>query len=222
MTFHQEIERDYGIRFPDSLNEVFLQLLLWKKWKEFQDRDNVEFKEPWKFFLRAARTLLTKQQFAISDWTEQHAHDFTMHDKVITIGCASSSKSNDYGLMLLMDWMVDPTETVAIIGSTTKVDLASRSWSSVLNYHQCLRTNSHGFVVPGKVSKVGFKVLNVDDDETAGSASEKMGLQGRAINEEGRLQGAHAPYVRLMVDELAEITSHDAVRQPLVSNLLYA
>lgn len=217
MTFKQEIELQYGIKFPEAINDTFLMLILWKKWREFEERDGITFRDPWEYFLRAARVLFTKEQFAISPWTEQHAYDWTMHDKVITIGCASSSKSNDTALLALLDWCVDPTETVTLIGSTTKVDLASRSWASLINYHQHLRTNAHGFLVPGKVSKVGYKLVNETDDETAGSASERVGIHGRALDEDGRLAGAHAPYVRLIVDELAEIKNHDPIKVALAN-----
>lgn len=217
MTFTQEIEQTYGLRFPKEINDVFLRLILWKKWREFQQRDGVTFKDPWEFFLQAARILFTKEQFAISPWTVEHAHDWTVHDRIITIGCASSSKSNDTALLALLDYCIDPMDTVTLIGSTTKIDLASRSWSCLLNYHQQLRTNPHGFIVPGKVSKVGYKIVNETDDETSGSASERVGIHGRALDDDGRLAGAHAPYVRLIVDELAELKKYDPIKVALAN-----
>lgn len=215
--FNMELERDYGVIWPSEIPDTFVKLLIAKKWKEFRARDKIQYHEPWKFLLSAARDLLTPAQFKISEWTEEHFHDFTLYDKLVTIGCASSSKSNDFALLLILDWMTDPLDTVTLLGSTTKTDLASRSWDSVLKYHQCLRMNPHGFTIPGKVSKVGYKLVNVDDDDTAGSATEKAGIQGRALNEDGRLQGAHARYVRLVVDELAEIGNHEGIKTAIAN-----
>jgi hypothetical protein len=121
--------------------------------------------------------------------------------------------SNDTALLILLDWMVDPFDTVTLLGSTSKVDLKSRSWEAVVRYHNALRIcNRERYFIPGKISKQGQALINVEDDDSAGSAGEKAGIQGRALNEDGRLQGAHAKYVRLVVDELAEITNHDAIK----------
>lgn len=125
--------------------------------------------------------------------------------------------SNDTALLLVLDWVVDPYDTVTLLGSTTKEDLKSRSWEGVERYHHALRNNKLGFLVPGKISKQGQKLINHDEDDVAGSSGEKAGIQGRAINEGGRLQGAHAKYVRLVVDELAEISNHEAIKTAIAN-----
>lgn len=131
---------------------------------------------------------------------------FPIHDFIVT------HNSNDTALLLILDWMVDPFDTVTLLGSTTKQDLKSRSWEAIVRYHNALRHNKAGWLIPGKISKQGQALVNVDDDDIAASAGEKAGIQGRALNEDGRLQGAHAKYVRLVVDELAEITNHEAIK----------
>jgi len=216
-------KKRYGYdRWPESMPDVAIGLLIGKKWREFRDKgfpirgggfDKFEFTDPWKALLDSARMLLTPEYFKISEWTEQHFHDFVMHDKLITWGCASSSKSNDTALLLLLDWMVDPFDTVTLLGSTTKQDLKSRSWEAVVRYHNALIVCNRGKMdIPGKISKQGQALVNLEDDDIASSAGEKAGIQGRALNEDGRLQGAHAKYVRLVVDELAEISNHEAIK----------
>lgn len=207
--------------------DPFIGLVIGKKWRRIRDvgfpvvdsdgnivdHEKVDFKDPWVPMLDSAKNLLSDEYFRVSEWTEQHFHDFVMFDKLITWGCASSSKSNDTALLLLLDWMVDPFDTVTLLGSTTKADLKSRSWEAVVRYHNALRIcNRDRYFIPGKISKQGQALINVEDDDAAGSAGEKAGIQGRALNEDGRLQGAHAKYVRLVVDELAEITNHDAIK----------
>lgn len=218
----------YGYdRWPESIPDPFIGLMIGKKWRIMRDvgfpilgpggdivgYEKVEFKDPWEPMLAAARDLLSDEYFRVSEWSEQHFHDFVMYDKLIIWGTASSSKSNDTALLLILDWMVDPYDTVTLLGSTTKQDLKSRSWEAVVRYHNALKIcNRDRFMIPGKISKQGQALINVEDDEAAGSAGEKAGIQGRALNEDGRLQGAHAKNVRLVVDELAEITNHEAIK----------
>lgn len=123
-----------------------------------------------------------------------------------------SHNSNDTGLLLVLDWITDPLDTVSLLGSTGLGDLKSRSWESVERYFHFIKNNDKGLLIPGKISKQGYRLMNEQDDDVAGSSGEKAGIQGRAINEGGRLQGAHAKYVRLVVDELAEINNHDAIK----------
>lgn len=201
----------YGADWPSDMPDPLIGLTIGKKWRELA-AVGIDIADPWVPMLDATKMLLPEEYFKVSEWTEQHFHDWVMHDKLITWGCASSSKSNDTGILMLEDWFVDPYDTVILLGSTTKQDLKSRSWESVVRYHNAFKHNPLGLVIPGKISKQGQALVNVEDDDVAGSAGEKAGIQGRALNEDGRLQGAHAKYVRLVVDELAEISNHDSIK----------
>ena len=205
-------KKRYGYDWPANIPDPFIGLIIGKKWRQLKER-GIDIRDPWIPMIDAAKDLLTDEYLKVSEWTEQHFHDWVMYDKLVVWGCASSSKSNDTGLLMILDWMVDPYDTVTLLGSTTKQDLKSRSWESVTRYHNALRVcNRDRFVIPGKISKQGQALVNVEDDDVAASAGEKAGIQGRALNEDGRLQGAHAKHVRLVVDELAEITNHDSIK----------
>lgn len=126
--------------------------------------------------------------------------------------------SNDYGLLMLLDWITDPFDTVIRLGSTDKQSLKSRSWNAVVTYFAALRKNKLGLAVPGKFSKSGYAILNDDADDSPESVGEKAGIVGVAVNDSedsGKLQGAHAKYVRLVIDELATITHHDNIRKAM-------
>lgn len=126
--------------------------------------------------------------------------------------------SNDYGLLMLLDWITDPFDTVIRLGSTDKQSLKSRSWNAVVTYFAALRRNKLGLAIPGKFSKSGYAVLNDDADDSPESVGEKAGIVGVAVNDSedsGKLQGAHAKYVRLVIDELATITHHDNIRKAM-------
>lgn len=129
--------------------------------------------------------------------------------------------SNDYGLLMLLDWMTDPYDTAIRLGSTDKQSLKSRSWNAIVTYHAALKRNTKGLLVPGKLSKSGYAILNDDSDDSPEAVGEKAGIVGVAVNDSedsGKLQGAHAKYVRLVIDELATITHHENIKKAM-SNL---
>lgn len=208
----------HGIDWPAEMPDELIDLTAGKKWRLIEARTGVRIPDPWVPMLRAATSLLDSSVFRVSQWTEEHFMDFVTRDGLVVWGPASSSKSNDFGLLAVLDWLVDPYDTVTLIGSTTKVDLRSRSWESVVRYHAALRNNRRGLSVPGRISRVGCSLTNLADEDSPESLGEKAGIQGRALNEDGRLQGAHLPFVRLIVDELAAISNHEAVGTA-ISNL---
>lgn len=126
--------------------------------------------------------------------------------------------SNDYGLLMLLDWITDPYDTATRLGSTDKQSLKSRSWNAIVTYFAALKHNKKGLIVPGKFSKSGYAILNDDSDDSPESVGEKAGIVGVAVNDSadsGKLQGAHAKYVRLVIDELATITHHGNIKKAM-------
>lgn len=211
----------YGVDWPAEMTDEFIGMTVGKKWREFRREYGIEFPDPWVPLLDAAKALVPDEYFRVSEWTEQHFHDWVMADKgAITIGSAASGKSNDYGFLMVLDWMTDPFDTAIRLGSTDKVSLKSRSWESVLRYYTAIRRNRLGLVVPGKISKSGYAIVNDDSDDSPESVGEKAGIVGVAVNDSedsGKLQGAHAKYVRLVIDELATITHHGNIQKAIVN-----
>ena len=216
-------KRRHGVDWPAEMHDVFIDMTVAKKWREYRDEYGVEFRDPWVPLIDAARTLVPEQYFKVQPWTEEHFHDWVMAPSfpgrgVITWGPASCSKSYDTGLLMLLDWYTDPFDTVTRLGSTDKQSLKSRSWNAVVTFHAVLKRNKLGLAVPGKFSKSGYAILNDDADESPESVGEKAGIIGVAVNDSedsGKLQGAHARYVRIVIDELATITHHDNIRKAM-------
>lgn len=199
----------YGFDWPAEMPDELIGLTIGKKWREFKDA-GIEFKDPWVPMLDAAKSLYG-DALIISPWTEQHFHDWVLEPFLLTWGCASSSKSNDTGALIVLDWVIDPYDTVTLVGSTTRDALKLRSWESIQRYFRVLKQNSV-FSIPGKESVSGCAILNdraTDDDP--GAQGSKAGIHGVALNDGGKLQGAHLPYVRLVIDELATIFNHQDI-----------
>lgn len=117
--------------------------------------------------------------------------------------------SNDTGALAVTDWVVDPYDTTTLIGSTTKDALRIRTWESVERYFALLKSSAK-FYVPGKITQTGYSILNDrDNDNDPLAQGAKAGIHGVALNDGGKLQGAHSKYVRLIIDELATINNHD-------------
>lgn len=201
----------YGFDWPIEMNDELIGLTIGKKWREYA-KIGVEFKDPWVPYLDALISLFGSD-FKVHPWAEEHIHDWVMENMLVTWGCASCGKSNDLGgLCSVTDWIIDPYDTTILIGSTTKDALRIRSWESVERYFGLLKSNAK-FSVPGKITQTGYAILNDrDQDDNPLAKGAKAGIHGVALNDGGKLQGAHSKYVRLIIDELATINNHEDIK----------
>lgn len=203
-----ELKEKYGILFPAGTPDTLIELMCWKKWREpeFQSSGLVD---PWDCFWRGIYQLIPRNEFVRHKWAEQHVYDWTTEGFVITWGCAASGKSNDAGLLTVVDWMVDPANTVAIMASTGLGMLKIRSYESVLRYFHLIKKHAP-WQMPGKLRKTDNAIILEDDDDN-GNATDKASIRGVAVAEGSdqeartKLTGAHLPYVRLILDELSQM-----------------
>jgi len=202
------MKHKYGLEWPHDFHDAFIDLVLAKHWRE-EPYKSGNLLPPEEHLLRAATELISDEHFRVSRWTEEHAYDFTHSKFCIVLGAAASSKSNDIGLFTLLDWITDPTKTLAILASTSAGMLQLRSFESVVRYFRLLKTHPK-FLIPGKESKTQVAILNADDEDVnTPAATVKASIKGVAVHagtmEEARanLQGAHMPYTRLILDELS-------------------
>ena len=201
----------YGVDWPVEMQDEYIGLVIGKKWREYAEI-GVEFHDPWVPMLDSMKALYPDEYFRVSEWTEQHVHDWVMEQMLLTWGCASSGKSNDTGALIVLDWATDPYDTISMVGSTTKDALRIRTWESIERYFGVLKANAK-FTVPGKITPTGYAILNdryAEEDNPLAQGG-KAGIHGVALNDGGKLQGAHLPYVRLVVDELATIYNHQDI-----------
>ncbi len=208
----------YGATWPAELPDEMLELHCAKKWKELKAL-GATINHPAEHLLRACRMLFTPEQLAIHKWTETHALDFTETDFCVTLGAGATSKSNNYGAFLYLDWCCDPKDTIVLVGSTTKDALKRRIWEAVLRYWDILQKHPR-IQFPGKSKPSGYSIV-CDEGGAEGVVAEKGGIFGVALAEGGRLAGAHMKYVRVMVDEISTL-ENEGGRQAVeeaISNL---
>jgi len=197
----------YGLDFPAEMPDAIIELKCWKHWRE-PAYGGGTIPDPWDCFWRGIYTLVPEEDFVRHRWAEEHVHDWTAEDFLIIWGAAASGKSNDIGLLALVDWLLDPLQTVAILASTTLGMLKLRSFESVVRYFKKIKRHAP-FEMPGRLSKTTTAILLEDGD--AEDTSEKASIRGVAVSEgseeeaRAKLQGAHLPYVRLILDELSQM-----------------
>jgi hypothetical protein len=199
----QTYRRKYGIDWEPHLTDPFIDLVAAKHWRE-EPYCHGNLLAPGEHLLRACRALLTRDQFTISPWTEEHAQGWAGEDFLLIWGGASCSKSNDIGLFGLLDWITDPHDTLVAMVSTTRAMLALRSYESVQRYFRILKKHPV-YAIPGKDSKTAMAIINdedVDDEATVKASVRGVAVQQGTVEESrANLQGAHMPYVSLILDE---------------------
>ena len=210
----------YGLDWPHEVADPFIDLIMAKRWREepYLGSDRTD---PGDHLLRAIRALYAPSVWGISPWTEEHAHGWCEESSLGLIGNAASSKSWDIGGFAMLDWLTDPGETVTIMASTSKLALADRTFASSIKLFKDLKQHPR-YQIPGHIAKSVMAIM-LGDDETANMPSnDKTALrgvalaQGTADDARGSLQGRHAPYVRLIADELA------AMKDPLAQAVVDA
>jgi hypothetical protein len=199
----------YGLDWPVEMNSVFVDLVVAKKWRLFRDNGIIIAADPGECLVRAATSLFPSMK--MSPWTEEMLIDFAAHDRVCFIGCGACGKSYALAACAILYWIVDPHHTSVIIASSTKIDLAVRAWAPIMSLFTELKSNKEGVPIPGKLLKGVYAILNEKDEEIPETMSAKASIQGRALDE-GRLQGTHAEWLALFVDELALVNDMEALK----------
>lgn len=212
----------HGIDYwPASMTDLNIDLLYAKKWRQLKARHGSLDADPGDVYIGALKELYG-DAFKVSPWTEAHVHHWVKNEKPIYWGSASCGKSNDVAACAVPHWMCEPYDTIIIVGSTTKDALRIRVWEAIERYFATAKEygRTHGFMIPGKITQTGYAILNdrqLDDNPNAQGG--KAGIHGVALNEGGKLQGAHLPSVVIIIDELATINNHNDIITT-ISNLI--
>jgi len=205
------LDKDYitwrGLDWPAEAPEHQRHLTLWKKWKEKPYCDANFLNPISEHFFEACKMLFTPRQLIIHPWLEQMAEEYTMNEGLIMWGSAASGKSHGMGLLSLMDYITDPLNTFIMMASTTKPMLELRTFASVVENLNYLRSNAR-MEVPFKYVRQSMTVCT-DSTNDSDLATIKSIIRGVAINEGSQkdaraaVMGVHLKYVRIVADELA-------------------
>ncbi len=217
-----------GMDVPKDVPQWLANLAIYKHWREGGVYAACDTRDIHETFFHAVRfkfpngvQILTEEEWGRHRWCEEHVHDYCHEDRIITIGGAACGKSNDAGLILLCDWLVDPLETVVLMVSTSVPALLKRTFESTVRYYRMIKRK--GLALPGKVSATA-KAIILDEQEGSEGTVYKYGIHGMAVEKGdvskgvGNIRGTHARYVRFLVDEL-NVAVPAVVEQQLLINL---
>lgn len=197
--------RKYGLTWPDELHPAMIELKCWKHWK-LPPYNQAKLLEPEQHFLNATRLLFRPDQYTPDPWSLRMIRAWSRYDTVVMWGAASCGKSHTTGLLCLLDYLAGIDETVTLLCSTSKIMLAMRSFASVKYYFDVLRKHPE-FTLPVKETKSLMAICHNDTDDSEEAVSMKASVRGVAVAQgteeeaRGKLQGAHLPFVRLVLDE---------------------
>ena len=191
----------YGIEFPNDSPDASVELWMYRN-QDVVIEHNGDLLGQAYHLSKAFNILFDDNILTWHPWLDEHI-DIWCDNRFATIwGPAACGKSNDFGLIALVDWWSAPKDTCTFVCSTTKPMLEKRIWESIVRYFNSCRGKA-----PGIISKQRTAIINQDDDGK--SADEvKAGITGVAVqmgtieDAVSNLIGAHLPYVRLIVDEM--------------------
>lgn len=199
----------YGLGFPDRASDVDIELFCYRRAARVRELGGEPLSQA-EHMMRAARIIWPPEDGVLvwHKWLEEHIHiwcdTYGENRGFATVwGSAAVGKSNDFGLCALLDWWSAPTETVTIVASTSLAELEIRIWEAIIRYYNAARRKG----VPGVISRQRRAIINKDDDGKTDDEV-KAAIRGVATRTgsgkegEGRLIGAHLPYVRLIIDEM--------------------
>lgn len=199
--------RKYGIDWPAGTADHWIELILWKKFREHPYSHANLLNPVSEHLLRAIPMLFSKDQVVVHPWMDVQAYSWTYDDFAMWWGAAGCGKSQSLGLFTLLDYIVDPGETFSLLASTTKDMLLLRSYASVTQHLGFLKLNKK-FHVPFKYVAQSTSIVpeGLSDEESLNLRCKIKGVavqQGTEQEARSNLQGVHSKYVRLILDEVA-------------------
>ena len=112
----RKTKRRHGLDWPVQMQDWQIDLQCWA-FHGLEPFCYGNIMDPHTLFFDVARKLLSPEEFIVSRWTEEHVYDWTHENFIITWGCASSSKSWDYGMLSLFSWYARTTREAFSTGS---------------------------------------------------------------------------------------------------------
>lgn len=205
MNIRHASKNKYGLVWDANMPDFQIDLFCAKHWREPLCQSGATL-DPEEHMNRAISQLFTKEQFMPNRWSDLMIHDWCRREFFTVLGAGSSGKSNTIGLLCLLDFITDPKQTLILLVSTTRQMLEIRSYESVIRHFNYLRAKGPLGLV---LNRQRMAVLNEEDDGLA-SSEVKAAIRGVAVKQgtveeaKSNLQGAHLPYVRLVIDELQQ------------------
>jgi hypothetical protein len=150
-----------------------------------------------------------------SDWVEMLVWAWCKYKYISVIGHKRASKTFTSSHIAWLDYNADPFHTLTNLTTVTFEGLKLRMWSDLM-----LAAETSKMQQPFRIRN-STNEMRVYPQEVSAESGEKYQIHGMAVDRSkdaaGRIKGAHAPRVRLMIDEAENMPPviYDAMGNPM-------
>lgn len=150
-----------------------------------------------------------------SDWVEMMVHAWCNYRYISIIGHQRASKTYTSSHIACLDYIADPFTTLTSLTTVTFEGLKLRMWSDLMRAFESAKIQQ-----PYQIRN-STNELRVYPKEVSRESGEKYQIKGMALDRgsdaAGRIKGAHAPRVRLFIDEAENVPAviYDAIDNPM-------
>lgn len=123
----------YGARWPQGFGPVEIEASLYAY--EAQRKAAPNCLDRHKHFARYLKLIVPETAFAWHRWVYEGV-ELWCEDWFTCIGAAGTGKSAMFGLFVLGDWLVEPSDTVTVLVSTSLDALKARIYKYVCQWHE--------------------------------------------------------------------------------------
>lgn len=150
-----------------------------------------------------------------SDWVEMYIHAWCNYRYISIIGHQRASKTFTGSHIAWLDYCANPFETLTSLTTVTFEGLKLRMWSDLMKAAETAEVKQP-FTIRNSTNE-----LRVYPEQVSRESGEKYQIKGMALDRgkdaAGRIKGAHAPRVRLLIDEAENVPAviYEAIDNPM-------
>ncbi|HEX2899819.1 MAG TPA: hypothetical protein VHS96_08885, partial [Bacteroidia bacterium] len=154
-------------------------------------------------------------EYEWSDWVEMMVHAWCNYRYISIIGHQRASKTYTSSHIAWLDYVANPFETLTSLMTVTFEGLKIRMWSDLMKADETSKMRQP-FTIRNTTNE-----LRVFPQEVSRESGEKYQIKGLSLDRgkdaPGKVKGAHAPRVRLFIDEAENVPGviYEAIDNPM-------
>lgn len=154
-------------------------------------------------------------EYEWSDWVEMMVHAWCNYRYISIIGHQRASKTYTSSHIAWLDYVANPYETLTSLMTVTFEGLKIRMWSDLMKADETSRMRQP-FTIRNTTNE-----LRVFPQSVSRESGEKYQIKGLSLDRgkdaPGKVKGAHAPRVRLFIDEAENVPGviYEAIDNPM-------
>lgn len=206
---HPGLVKMYGGLVPEGTSKFAVELFCYRT-NHTPDKGGLgaeqHFKNAWRMMW---------PEYEWSDWVDMMVHAWCNYKYISIIGHQRASKTYTSSHIAWLDYCANPFETLTSLTTVTFEGLKLRMWSDLMRAAETAKIQQP-FTIRNSTNE-----LRVYPAQVSRESGEKYQIKGMALDRgtdaAGRIKGAHAPRVRLFIDEAENVPAviYDAIDNPM-------